>query len=204
MVNEAIFRAAFWLLVASLWLMRVVILRNVRPQTKRFRVDPKAAQREGRGLFIGRTALLIYTGILLVLYAYNPPWFGVLSIGLPIWLRWAGFGLGLASLGLWTWSQALLGKAWSPQLQVNADHCLVTGGPYARMRHPMYTAMFGMGSAFALLTVNWGFVFFAVGMIAGFVLRAPREEQMLLEAFGEEYRVYQQKTGRFFPRLGKV
>ncbi len=72
------------------------------------------------------------------------------------------------------------------------------------MRHPMYTAMFSMGAAFALLTANWGFVLFAVAMIIVFVLRAPREEQMLLEAFGEEYRVYQQKTGRFFPRLGKV
>jgi protein-S-isoprenylcysteine O-methyltransferase Ste14 len=204
MVSEAIFRAAFWLLVAGLWLMRVIILRNIRPKTERFRVDPKAAQREGKWLFIGRTALLGYTMVLLVLYAYNPPWFGVLSIGLPVWLRWAGFGLGLASLGLWAWTQALLGKAWSPQLQVNVERCLVTEGPYALIRHPMYTAMFGMGAAFALVTANWGFVLFAVAMIAGFVLRAPREEQMMLEAFGEEYRVYQQKTGRFFPRLGKI
>ncbi len=173
MVNEAIFRAAFWFLVASLWLMRVIISRNVRKDTGLFRVDPKGVQREGRWLFIGRTALLGYTMILLVLYAYNPTWFGVLSIALPGWLRWAGFGLGLASLGLWTWTQAILGKEWSPQLQVKAEHRLVTGGPYAWVRHPMYTAMFGMGAAFAFLTANWGFVIFAAAMIAGFVLRAP-------------------------------
>lgn len=67
----------------------------------------------------------------------------------------------------------------------------------------MYTAMFGMRASFGFLTANWGFVIFAVTMIAGFVLRAPREEQMMLEAFGEEYRVYQQKTGRFFSKTWK-
>jgi protein-S-isoprenylcysteine O-methyltransferase Ste14 len=204
MINEAIFRAAFWFLLGSLWLMRVIILHNVRLETGRFRVVQKAVQREGRWLFIGRTALLGYTMILLALYAYNPAWIGVLSIAVPVWLRWVGFGLGLASLGLWTWTQAILGKEWSAQLQVKAEHRLVTGGPYAWVRHPMYTAMFGMGAAFAFLTANWGFFIFAVAMIAGFVLRAPREEQMLLDAFGEEYRAYQQKTGRFFPRLGKI
>ena len=68
----------------------------------------------------------------------------------------------------------------------------------------MYTAMFGVGIALALLTAKWCFVLFAVAMIAGFVARAPREERMMVEAFGEEYRVYQQRTGRFFPKLQMV
>lgn len=75
----------------------------------------------------------------------------------------------------------------------------MTTGPYARVRHPLYTAMFGVGIAFALVTANWVFVLLAVAAI-GVVARVPREEQMMIEEFGEEYKAYMQKTGRFFPK----
>jgi protein-S-isoprenylcysteine O-methyltransferase Ste14 len=139
---------------------------------------------------------------LLVLYAINSPWMEALSIPLPGWLRWVGFALGLASLALWTWTQAALGKEWSPQLQLREEHHLVTTGPYARVRHPLYTAMFGWGTALALVTANWVFVVLAVAVIAGLFTRVPKEEQMMIEEFGEEYRAYMKRTGRFFPRWG--
>lgn len=122
-----------------------------------------------------------------------------LSILLPAWLRWASFILGLASLGLWAWTQAELGKQWSAQLQLREDHQLVTSGPYARVRHPLYSAMFAFGIAFAVLTANWVFVVFAALVIAGLFLRVPKEEKMMLEQFGDQYRNYMKQTGRFFP-----
>ncbi len=48
--------------------------------------------------------LLGYTMILLVLYVYHPTWFVFLSIASPGWKHWVGFGLGLASLEVWTWT----------------------------------------------------------------------------------------------------
>jgi len=116
-------------------------------------------------------------------------------------LRWAGFALGLASLGLWTWTQVALGKEWSPQLQLRDEHHLVTTGPYTRVRHPLYTAMIGYGIGLALVTANWGFIVLAVVIIAGSVARLPREEQMMIERFGDEYTTYMRRTGRFFPKL---
>jgi len=76
----------------------------------------------------------------------------------------------------------------------------VTTGPYARVRHPMYTSMFGWGMALALVTAHWIFVVLAVLAIAGLIARVPREEQMMIEEFGEEYKAYRQRTGRFFPK----
>jgi protein-S-isoprenylcysteine O-methyltransferase Ste14 len=136
----------------------------------------------------------------LVLYAYDSPWLRMFSLSLPDWLRWTGLALGLIGFGLWTWTQAALGKEWSPQLQLGEQHRLVTSGPYAWVRHPMYLAMFAVAIALALLSSNWCFVLFAAAMIVGFVVRAPREERMMVEAFGEEYKTYMQGTGRFFPR----
>ena len=204
MTTGTIFRIAFWAMLVGLWAMRVYFTREMRSGGERRGVDRVAIAREGRVLFVGRTVVLFFLAASLVLYGLNPFWMGLLSIPLPDWLRWMGLGLGLAGLGLWTWTQAVLGREWSPQLQLREDHRLVTRGPYARIRHPMYTGMFGVGVALALLSANWLFVTFAVAMIVGFVVRAPREERMMLEAFGEEYGIYMRETGRFFPRLRKL
>ena len=80
------------------------------------------------------------------------------------------------------------------------EHHLVTTGPYARVRHPLYSAMVGIGISFALVTGNWVFVLLAALVIAGLVARVPREERMMIKEFGEEYKAYMQRTGRFFPK----
>ncbi len=93
----------------------------------------------------------------------------------------------------------MLGKEWSPQLQLRKQHHLVTTGPYSRIRHPLYTAMMGYGASLALVTANWIFIALVVLMIGGLFARVPREEQMMIGEFGEEYRAYMQRTGRFWP-----
>jgi len=60
--------------------------------------------------------------------------------------------------------------------------------------------MFGWGTSIALVTGNWVFVLLAVAVIAGLAARVPKEEQMMIEEFGEEYKAYMQRTGRFFPK----
>jgi protein-S-isoprenylcysteine O-methyltransferase Ste14 len=124
----------------------------------------------------------------------------VLSIPFPEWLRWIGFVLGLASLGFWSSPQVALGKEWSPQLQLRKGHHLVTTGPYARIRHPLYTAMFGYVTGLALLAANWSFIVFAIIAIVGISIRVPKEEEMMTKEFGVEYKAYMQRTGRFFPK----
>ncbi len=200
MVPESTFYIAFWVLFGGLLLMRVYFSLRVRQAGERLMPDHEAIEREGRGMFVIRVAAFFLLIALLVLYALGSPWIRALSIPLPDWLRGAGFALGLASLALWAWTQAALGTEWSPQLQLREEHHLVTAGPYARVRHPLYTAMFGIGIAFALVTANWVFVLLAVAAIVGVIVRVPREEQMMLEKFGDEYRAYMGGTGRFFPR----
>jgi protein-S-isoprenylcysteine O-methyltransferase Ste14 len=200
MESEQAFRIAFWVLFGGVLVMRVYFSLRVRQAGERLMPDREAIKHEGRGMFAARVVAFFLLIALLVLYALNSPWMRALSIPLPGWLRWAGFALGLASLALWTWTQAALGKEWSPQLQLREEHHLVTTGPYSRVRHPLYTAMLGWGTALALVTANWVFVLLAVAMIAGLAARVPREEQMMIEEFGDQYREYMKRTGRFFPK----
>jgi protein-S-isoprenylcysteine O-methyltransferase Ste14 len=198
--EEIIFRLLFWLLMAGLLAMRVYFMVQVRRAGERLLPDHKAVEREGRGLFILRVALFCILIAFLVSYALYLPWIAALSFPLPGWLRWAGFLLGVTSLGFWTWTQIALGTAWSAQLQLRQEHHLVTHGPYSRIRHPLYTSMVGIGVSFSLVTANWCFVGFTVLVILGLIGRVPKEEQMMLEEFGEEYREYMLRTGRYFPR----
>jgi protein-S-isoprenylcysteine O-methyltransferase Ste14 len=202
MTTEADFRIAFWVLFGGVLVMRLYFSLRVRQAGERVMPDREAVEREGQTMFGVRVLMFLLLIAWLVLYAINPSWMGVLSVPLPDWLRWVGFAVGLASLVLWTWTQAVLGKEWSPQLQLRGEHHLVTTGPYARMRHPLYTAMFGWGVGVALVTANWVFVVMAVAVIGGTVARIPREERMMIEEFGEEYKAYMKRTGRFFPRWG--
>ena len=200
MSSELIFRIAFWILLAGVLVMRIYFALQVRGAKERVMPDRQAVEQEGKGMFAARAVLFFLLIGWLVIYAINPSWMSVLSIPFPDWLRWLGFFLGLASLVFWTWTQIALGKQWSPQLQLREEHHLVTSGPYARIRHPLYTAMFGYGISLALVTANWIFVILAVMVIVGMFLRVPKEEQMMIDEFGEEYQAYKQRTGRFLPK----
>jgi protein-S-isoprenylcysteine O-methyltransferase Ste14 len=200
--TEATFHIAFWVLFGILLVIRGISTIGVRRAGERLMPDHNAVEREGRGAFVLRVVMFFVLISMLVLYAINPPWASFLLISLPDWLRWAGFAVGLAGLALMAWAQAELGKLWSAQLQVRQEHHLVDSGPYARVRHPMYTSMLLFGIGLALVTAHWVFVLFAVVTIPGLIYRAPREEQMMIEQLGDEYRAYMKRAGRFLPKIG--
>lgn len=129
MTPEAVFHIAFWVLFGGVLVMRLYFSLRVRQAGERVMPDREAVEREGRAMFAARAVMFFLLIAWLVLYAINPPWMGVLSVPLPDWLRWAGFAIGLAGLALWMWTQAVLGKEWSPQLQLRGGHHLVTAGP---------------------------------------------------------------------------
>jgi protein-S-isoprenylcysteine O-methyltransferase Ste14 len=181
--------------------MRFYFMIKVRRAGERLMPDDQAVRREGgRGVFIIRVVAFILLMVFLVMYSIGMKWIDAFFFPLPAWLRWVGFGFGLLSVAFWTWTQIHLDTQWSAQLQLRKEHHLVTTGPYARIRHPLYSAMFGWAAALGLLTANWIFVAMAVLSIAGTVARVPKEEQMMIEAFGDEYKSYMQHTGRFFPK----
>jgi protein-S-isoprenylcysteine O-methyltransferase Ste14 len=105
---------------------------------------------------------------------------------------------------LWVFrrSHKELGRNWSITLEIRERHKLVCTGPYAVIRHPMYTSFMLMGLGQAFLLSNW--VAGAAGLIGFavlFFLRVDKEERMMLENFGPEYRAYMERTKRIIPYL---
>ena len=200
MSTESIFRIAFWVLFGGLVVMQIYFASRVHRAGERVKADRQAIEREGWWYAVVRAIGSLALIAFLVLYAVNPPWLGVLSVSFPDWLRWTGVALGAISFVLYGWSQATLGKAWSPHLQMREEHHLITTGPYARMRHPIYLALIGFLTGIALVTANWFFIALLVVSIVVLALRIPKEEEMMIEDFGEEYKAYMQRTGRLFPK----
>lgn len=204
MDTELAYRIAFLILLGMLLAMRVYFMVKVRRSGGKLMPKEQAVEREGgRGYFFFRVLIFFALIALLVMYFIGAEWLEAFSFTLLGWLRWAGFALGAISIVFWTWTQVMLDTQWSAQLQLTEDHHLVTSGPYAYMRHPLYTAMFGWSLGLSLLTANWVFVALSVFSVAGLIRRVPQEEQMMIEAFGDEYTAYMEHTGRFLSRLRK-
>jgi protein-S-isoprenylcysteine O-methyltransferase Ste14 len=118
---------------------------------------------------------------------------------------WAvALGTVTISLALWIFriSHKELGRNWSITLEIREQHKLVCAGPYAMIRHPMYTSFLLIALGQAFLLSNWvagpaGLIGFAVL----FFLRVDKEESMMLENFGPQYRAYMERTKRIIPYL---
>jgi protein-S-isoprenylcysteine O-methyltransferase Ste14 len=118
---------------------------------------------------------------------------------------WAvALGSVIFATALWVFrrSHKELGRNWSITLEIRERHKLVCTGPYAVIRHPMYTSFMLMGLGQAFLLSNW--VAGAAGLIGFavlFFLRVDKEERMMMENFGPEYRAYMERTKRIIPYL---
>jgi protein-S-isoprenylcysteine O-methyltransferase Ste14 len=94
-----------------------------------------------------------------------------------------------------------LGKNITDTVVTRKEHFLVTTGPYRFVRHPFYLAFALAMLANSLVTANW-FVFVTGAVVfLLLVLRTSKEEEKLIERFGDAYWKYMATTGRFWPRL---
>lgn len=131
-------------------------------------------------------------------------WLSFADYGLPPWAGWIGIIIFAVALWLLQRSHADLGQNWRMTTELREEHRLITGGISQYIRHPMYSAHWLGGIAQVLLIHNWisGPASLVI-IIPIYVLRVRREERMMLEKFGEEYRRYMKRTGRIMPRLSR-
>lgn len=173
-------------------------LGRKRSAWERFR---NTAEMEGMAFAI----LLLAQGISLIvavpIYLLFSPRMFWSQLPLPDWSRWLGVGLGIVSLPFLAWVQHVLGKHWSISLELQEDHRLVTSGPYRWVRHPMYTVHVVYFLAWVLVSANLLLLINYVLTITLIFARTPKEERMMLERFGDEYRAYMMRTGRLLPRF---
>jgi protein-S-isoprenylcysteine O-methyltransferase Ste14 len=135
-------------------------------------------------------------------YLANPSFleWSAFEVAEPI--RWLAILISCFGAAGEIWAAISLGASYSPLLRVAEERVVITAGPYRWIRHPLYAFGLPMMVGWGVAAHNWFII--ATGAILILVLvivRVPREEAMMLEGFGESYRQYMTRTGRFVPRL---
>lgn len=107
-----------------------------------------------------------------------------------------------ASVALFAWASRTMGRNWSVVARTRSDHELVTTGPFAYVRHPIYTAMALLLLALAAGLGTEARLIVTLPLYAlGTWLRIVEEEKLLRAAFGDRYDAYAGRVKRFVPRL---
>ena len=185
------------------WFVLLIVVSVMRKAHER-----KAGRRSSlKGTPVVEGALMVLWGVaagVLPLFYMFGSWldFADLPFQLPSAIGFLGIVTFLISIWLLHRSHADLGRLWSPTVEPEAEQRLVTDGVYRRTRHPMYAAHVLWGIAQALLLPNLiAGPLALVLLLVVLALRVPREEQAMLEEFGDDYRKYMKTTGRILPRL---
>jgi protein-S-isoprenylcysteine O-methyltransferase Ste14 len=132
-------------------------------------------------------------------FMMNPARMAWSSLPLPIWLRWTGIAIGIPAGGLLVWTLVNLGRNLTDTVVTRKAHTLVTKGPYRWVRHPFYDAVALSVLANALAAANWFLLVTGALLMIMIVMRTRKEEEHLVMRFGDDYRDYMKRTGRFLP-----
>ena len=113
---------------------------------------------------------------------------------------WCLVGLTAAGFAFCWWARLHLGRLWSSEITRKADHHIVDTGPYALVRHPIYTGIIIAAAAMAAQQATLLALAGMVLMVLGFWIKARLEERFLREQLGREaYDDYARRTGMLFP-----
>ena len=120
---------------------------------------------------------------------------------LPSWFRWLGIVTGILCSFLMYWTLSSLGKNLTDTVVTRAEATLVTHGSYRWVRHPFYVTAAVLMASVTILAANWLIGVSSLIVMGLLAIRTPKEERMLIDKFGQQYRDYMATTGRFFPRI---
>ena len=116
------------------------------------------------------------------------------------WL-WPTVGLIVVGLGFATWARIWLGRNWSAEVTVKRDHELIRSGPYAVVRHPIYTGLLLALVGTALSISKWRALVGLVFISAALLRRVTIEERFMTVQFGDAYRRYRADVPALIPFL---
>jgi protein-S-isoprenylcysteine O-methyltransferase Ste14 len=120
---------------------------------------------------------------------------------LPAWppIAWTGLALTVIGCGFAIWARLLLGRNWSGTVTVKEDHQLMRTGPYAIVRHPIYSGglLALLGTALVLGELR-GFAGLVLTFV-GWSMKLRLEEAFMVERFGDEYVRYRREVGALIP-----
>lgn len=179
----------------AVWIAFLVYWQIKAGKTKTTqRLEPAASRILRVFIFLLAIALLWTTRIPL-------PWLYLQLWPTGLWPFWLGAAVTISGLLFAVWAREHLGSNWSRSVTIKQDHELITTGPYAVVRHPIYTGILigFVGMAIAISQAR-GFIVFVLIFLALW-LKLRIEEKWMRSQFGETYATYARQTAALVPYL---
>jgi protein-S-isoprenylcysteine O-methyltransferase Ste14 len=181
----------------SVGFIMAALFYRIRSVRKGERLD---RTKEGWPLLIGirLTGVLfgVWTGALLA----NPERFAAVRFPVPEAVRWAGVAGFACAIAWLLWMFHSLGRNLTDTVVTRRDATFVDHGPYRFVRNPMYTGVLAMALSLGVALGTWLVPLLGALMFALLALRTKTEEKYLIQKFGDQYREYMTRVGRFLPR----
>jgi protein-S-isoprenylcysteine O-methyltransferase Ste14 len=131
--------------------------------------------------------------------------FGVLNermIPLTLFFLYAGIALTWLGIAFAIWARSTIGQNWSGRVTVKVDHELIQSGPYAFVRHPIYSGLLLANIGAAAFIGRWRCLVGLLVFLLEVSRKAAKEERFMVQEFGERYEKYRRNTGFLIPRVG--
>jgi protein-S-isoprenylcysteine O-methyltransferase Ste14 len=179
---------AAWLAWVALW---VIWARNTK----------RVLRHEGWASRALHLVPLWLAVLLLVDPRDQPALFTTVLLPPAAWMGWAGLGITLAGLGFAIWARVTIAGNWSGTVTLKQGHELVQSGPYAMVRHPIYTGLILALAGTALATDAPRGWLAVVIVAASFARKLRTEEAFMRAAFGAAYHEYAAMVPALLPKL---
>lgn len=137
--------------------------------------------------------------IAVILLVGTRSWWLPFASGVSLWhatASLAGIAAAVTAAGLLValWARAVLGRNWSGAIVLKEHHELIDRGPYAFVRHPIYTGVLLMILGVVTVSGTWAGVILFGTMVAGLIVKARREERLLTKHFPKVYPIYRARV----------
>jgi protein-S-isoprenylcysteine O-methyltransferase Ste14 len=175
---------AAWLVLAAYWFTGGLKVK-------------RAARSEPAG---DRLVHIVMMGAAFYLIAVYNPNLGELNRRFIPERRWAtalGVALTFAGVAFAIWARHHIGRYWSARVSIVSEHKLIRTGPYARIRHPIYTGLLLAVAGTALVVGEYRALVGLGIALFGFVRKARKEESFLAAQFDEGFEEQRRLTGFF-------
>jgi protein-S-isoprenylcysteine O-methyltransferase Ste14 len=185
-------------IILGSWLLFMIVWAVMAIGTKA-KVHEQPANERRRYTLPLLGALIFISGILRIV----PP-LAFIARPLPVpllTLNWIGAGAAVLGVLIAIWARVSLGRNWSGVVTLKADHELVTSGPYAAIRHPIYTALILLFVGTTCLVASPGAVIGLLCVVWSCWVKLKQEEALMLRQFPDSYPGYIERTRRLVPLL---
>jgi len=185
-----------WLFPA-LWIAYIVYWRSVAPAADAHsneRLEPASSR-------IARLLVFLLALALLGIGRTGIPALDKRFLPLAAWCFWLGAATTAAGLLFSVWARVHLGNNWSQAVALKRDHQLITSGPYALVRHPIYTGLLTGFLGTAIARGQWRGLLAVVIVAAMLCRKLMLEETWMQERFGDSYTAYRRRVARIVPYL---